>query len=105
MITTKVFRVKSDVKTRCHCGHEVSEGEEYFVVRTSVPKWVSLCPECVHMLSQPIEVDMPKLKEMWAWERPKIREAVKPKLPPSDWLKRGKQKGMSEKDLEVAVWV
>ena len=72
MITTKVFKVKSDVKTRCHCGHEIAVDNEYFIIRTTVPKWVSLCVNCVHLIAQPVEVSMKELKGMWAWEEPKL---------------------------------
>ncbi len=71
MITTKVFKVKSDVKTTCHCGHEIKVDDKYFIIRTTVPKWVSLCVNCVHLLAQPIQVDMQDLKKMWGWEDPK----------------------------------
>ena len=112
MITTKVFHVKNDTETSCHCGHDVEVGEKYFIVRTSIPKWVSLCASCVHMLRQPVEVDMEKLREMWVWEKKKPNsfsiEIGRLRTKKLEDAKRGRDRNRKEKERQVisgADWV
>lgn len=58
---TTMYQIRSDVRTNCHCGHVVKEGEEYFMLRTDVPRWLSLCTPCVSLISNPIRIEMGEL--------------------------------------------
>ena len=70
MIEAKVYLIKSDTKTECHCGHEVQKDEEYYMIRTNVPKWLALCRGCVSLLSSPTKVDMQELVRGYFETRP-----------------------------------
>ena len=61
MINAKVYLIKSDVETSCHCGHDIHTGEEYFMLRSNKPSWISLCKGCVELLGSPQKVDMKEL--------------------------------------------
>lgn len=102
MLDTQVYLITSDVHTRCHCGHEIKEEGEYYVIRTSAPRWVSLCMSCVHLLNQPIKVDMDELKRRWVWkDKASSREVapIKVKVIKKDIGKRDSE------SIKIAEWV
>ena len=70
MIETKVYLIKSDVKTECHCGHSICVGEQYYMLRTNVPKWISICNDCVALISSPSEINMQDLVTAFFETRP-----------------------------------
>lgn len=70
MIDAKVYLIKSDIKTECHCGHQIHEGDEYYMLRTSIPKWISLCTSCVSLLGSPSKINMRELVDYYFSTQP-----------------------------------
>ena len=110
MIETKVYLIKSDVKTTCHCGHVVHEDEEYYMLRTNVPKWMSLCVCCVKLLEIPKRVCMRELVDMYYETRPADGNGEDRKKRAEEREKRkiylaNKTRERLEKELRVAEWI
>lgn len=70
MLETKVYLIKSDNETECHCGHHIKKGEEYYMLRTNAPKWLTLCKSCVKLLGTPHQVCMKELVNLYFETRP-----------------------------------
>ena len=104
MITAKVYLVETDTHTIGHCGHEIKKGESYYMLRTSVPKWVALCPACVQLLSSPVRVKVADLVHKFEFERQFIVNArdTRKKVIQKTAKKR---KFNAEMDMRKAEWV
>ena len=70
MIEMPVYLIKNDVETIAHCGHTIHPSQNYYMLRTNVPKWISLCEDCVKLLSTPKVVNMKELVEKYFETRP-----------------------------------
>lgn len=110
MIEAKVYLIKSDVRTEAHCGHAIHEGEEYYMLRTGVPKWISICVECTKLLGSPNRVCMKELVDMYFDSRPSDGRGEERRVKATERKKRQsylmeRARVKMERDLKEAEWI
>ena len=101
-MTSKVYLIKTDTREVGMCGHEISIGEEYYMVRTSVPKMVILCKECVALLNTPTRVSMKDLVHAFDWKRVPSEKEKRKKIIKEVVKKR---EAKSKEELGKAEWI
>lgn len=104
MIDAKVYLVETDTNTVGHCGHEIKKGESYYMLRTNVPKWVTLCPSCVALLSSPVRVKVADLVHKFEFERKFIVNAKDTRRKAIQKTAK-KREFKAEMDMREAEWV